>query len=107
VLSPLFGFVLAGVPAARAGVGSGLLTTMQQAALALGVASLGSLFLSLSPADSLGMRGAFVAVLSVQTAVSVVVAVGARTLPQPARSAPQREPAGVPPEAALGVEPAA
>src|SRR5205823_9973923 len=38
VMSPLFGFVLAGVPDARAGVGSGVLATTQQTALALGVA---------------------------------------------------------------------
>ena len=83
VMSPLFGFVLAGVPAARAGVGSGVLATTQQTALALGVASLGSLFLSLASSNSLGMRDAFVVVLAVQTCVAVVVAVAARTLPGP------------------------
>ena len=60
VVSPLFGFVLAGVPAHRAGVGSGILTTTMQSALALGVATLGSLFLSLDAPGSLGMRSAFV-----------------------------------------------
>lgn len=90
VMPPLFAFVLAGVPAARAGVGSGVLTTTQQAALALGVATIGSLFLSLSTPDSLGMRDAFVLVLAVQAAVAVVVAVGSRSLPEPARAPRQR-----------------
>jgi hypothetical protein len=83
VLSPLFGLVLSGVPADRAGVGSGVLSTTQQSALALGVASLGSLFLSLSTPGSLGTRDAFVVVLAVQTSVAVLVAVASRLLPQP------------------------
>ena len=84
VLSPLFGFVLAGVPADRAGVGSGVLTTTQQTALALGVAGLGSLFLSLSSSHSLGTRDAFVVLLGIQAAVAALVAVAGRTLQQPA-----------------------
>jgi MFS family permease len=99
VLSPLFGFVLAGVPAERAGVGSGVLTTTQQSALALGVATLGSLFLSLSAAHSLGTRDAFVVVLAVQIVVAGVVAVASRTLPSPA-TAPRREPEILPVRAA-------
>lgn len=91
VVSPLFGFVLAGVPAERAGVGSGILTTTTQSALALGVATLGSLFLSLDGPHSLGMRSAFVAVIGVQTAMALLVAVAARGLPQPVRA--RREPA--------------
>jgi MFS family permease len=83
VLSPIFGFVLAGVPAARAGVGSGVLVTTQQASLALGVAALGSLFVSLAAPSSLGMRGAFVVVLAVQVVVALAVAAGAATLPGP------------------------
>jgi EmrB/QacA subfamily drug resistance transporter len=89
VMAPLFGFVLAGVPAARAGVGSGVLTTTQQSALALGVASLGSLFLSLGAADSLGMRDAFVVVLGVQITVAVLVAAASRALPHPAKAREQ------------------
>ena len=104
VMSPLFGFVLAGVPAARAGVGSGILTTTQQTALALGVATLGSLFLSLSAPGSLGVRDAFVVVLAVQTAVAGGVALGSRALPQPVRR-PARERVVVRDEPAL--EPAA
>lgn len=84
VLSPLFGFVLAGVPAERAGVSAGVLTTTQQTSLALGVAGLGSLFLSLSSSHSLGPRDAFAALLGIQAAVAVLVAVAGRTLQQPA-----------------------
>jgi hypothetical protein len=82
VLSPLFGAVLAGVPAERAGVGGGVLTTTQQTALALGVATIGSLFLSLSSASELGVRDAFVVVLALQSVIALVVAYGATTLPQ-------------------------
>ena len=92
VLSPLFGFVLAGVPAARAGVGSGVLVTTQQSALALGVAALGSLFVSLAAPGALGMRAAFVVVLAVQVVVAVAVAVGALALPRPARAEREERP---------------
>jgi MFS family permease len=84
VLSPLFGLVLSGVPSDRAGVGSGVLSTTQQSALALGVASLGSLFLSLSSSDSLGTRDAFIVVLAVQTSIAALVALASRLLPQQA-----------------------
>lgn len=47
-MSPLFRVVLAEVPPARAGIGGGVLTTTQQTGLALGVATLGTLYLSLS-----------------------------------------------------------
>ncbi|WP_372349906.1 MFS transporter [Streptomyces sp. KL116D] len=69
----LFRIILSEVPADRAGVGSGVMTTAQQAALALGVATLGSLFLSLTPA--LGMRDALVTTLLVQLA-TVALTVG-------------------------------
>jgi EmrB/QacA subfamily drug resistance transporter len=85
IMPLLFSFVLAGVPAVRAGVGSGILTTTQQTALALGVATLGSLFLSLSAPGSLGVEDAFVVVLAVQTAVAVGLVFGSRLLPEPSR----------------------
>ena len=62
----LFRLVLSEVPATRAGVGSGVMITTQQSALALGVATLGTLFLTLTP--SLGMRDALVTTLLVQLA---------------------------------------
>ena len=80
VMSPLFGIVLSNVPPAVAGAGSGVLTTTQQTALALGVATLGSLFLALA-AEGTGVRKAFVAVLAVQVVVAIGVAAGARRLP--------------------------
>jgi MFS family permease len=66
LMTPLFRFVLAGVPAEQAGVGSGALITMQQASLALGVGTLGSLFAELAPASALGMRDALLTALAVQ-----------------------------------------
>jgi MFS family permease len=80
VMSPLFGVVLADVPSAIAGVGSGVLTTTQQTALALGVATLGSLFLALA-AGRTSISTAFIIVLAVQVVVAIGVAAGARSLP--------------------------
>jgi MFS family permease len=91
LLPPLFGFVLAGVPAARAGVGAGILTTTMQSALALGVATLGSVFLSYDAAGSLGMRDAFVLVLAVQTVAALLVSVAVRGLPEPAKARAEAE----------------
>ncbi|GAA0456800.1 MFS transporter [Streptomyces sp. NPDC046215] len=65
--------VLSEVPVAQAGVGGGVMVTTQQSFMALGVATLGSLFLSLTP--SMGMRDALVATLGVQL-VAVFVTVG-------------------------------
>lgn len=80
VMSPLFGIVLSEVPPAVAGAGSGVLTTTQQTALALGVATLGGLFLALA-GDGTGVSTAFIVVLAVQVVVAVGVAAGARSLP--------------------------
>ncbi|MFF4155889.1 MFS transporter [Streptomyces sp. NPDC001678] len=65
--------VLSEVPVAQAGVGSGVLVTTQQAFMALGVATLGSLFLSLAPGT--GMRDGLAITLGVQL-VLVVATVG-------------------------------
>ena len=88
VMSPLFGIVLSEVPAAVAGAGSGVLTTTQQSALALGVATLGSLFLALA-GDGTGIRSAFIVVLAVQVVVAAAVAAGARGLPGWRRARPE------------------
>ncbi|QLJ00520.1 MFS transporter [Streptomyces sp. NEAU-sy36] len=56
--------VLSEVPPARAGVGGGVMVTTQQSALALGVATLGTLFLALVP--HLGMRDALLVTLLAQ-----------------------------------------
>jgi len=68
----LFRIILAEVPAARAGVGGGVMVTTQQSALALGVATLGTLFLSL--AASAGTRDALVTTLIVQLATVALTA---------------------------------
>ncbi|EFH28621.1 MULTISPECIES: MFS transporter [Streptomyces] len=65
-LPVVFRIVLSEVPPARAGVGSGVMVTTQQASLALGVATLGTLFLALVP--GMGMRDALVTTLLVQLA---------------------------------------
>ncbi|WP_153450897.1 MFS transporter [Streptomyces smaragdinus] len=72
-----FRLALNGVPAARAGAGSGLAVTNQQSGLALGVATLGSLFLTLVP--QLGVRDALLWALAVQVAgVGVTCALSLR-----------------------------
>ncbi|WP_344601913.1 MFS transporter [Streptomyces glaucus] len=65
-LPVVFRIVLSEVPPDRAGVGGGVMTTAQQASLALGAALLGSLFLSLT--ERMGMRDALVTTLLVQLA---------------------------------------
>ncbi len=74
VMSPLFRLALAQVPAHRAGVASGLLVTVQQVSLALGVATLGGLFLATAGPGRLGVRAAFGTVVVVQAGLAVVVA---------------------------------
>ncbi|HEY4003752.1 MAG TPA: MFS transporter [Pseudonocardia sp.] len=76
----LFRVILSRVPTDTAGVGSGMLTTTQQTSLALGVATLGSLFTALA---SGGYEYALVIVSLVQAALSLAIAVLARKLPDP------------------------
>ncbi|MYS95390.1 MULTISPECIES: MFS transporter [Streptomyces] len=78
-LPVVYRVILSEVPAARAGVGSGVMITTQQSALALGVATLGTLFLSLVP--GMGMRDALVTTLLVQ--LGGVVLTGALSLRLP------------------------
>ncbi|GAA0623477.1 MFS transporter [Streptomyces crystallinus] len=79
-LPVLFRLVLSDVPTDRAGVGSGVLVTTQQSALALGVATLGSLFLSLLP--SMGTRDALAVTLLVQLAAVVLTVLLSLRLPK-------------------------
>lgn len=72
--------VLSEVPAARAGVGGGVMVTTQQSALALGVATLGTLFLSLVPHQ--GMREALVITLLAQLAGVVLTGLLSLRLPR-------------------------
>lgn len=76
----LFRVILSRVPAGSAGVGSGMLTTTQQTSLALGVATLGTLFAALSAS---GMASALGTVTLVQAAMTALVALAARRLPDP------------------------
>ncbi len=76
----LFRIVLADVPTERAGVGGGVMVTTQQSALALGVATLGTLFLSL--ASSPGMGDALVITLAAQLATVAVTALLSLRLPR-------------------------
>jgi hypothetical protein len=80
VMSPLFGLVLSEVPPAVAGAGGGVLTTTQQTALALGVATLGTLFLALAR-DGVVMRDGFLVVVGAQIVIAVGLGLGARRLP--------------------------
>ncbi|WP_255951398.1 MFS transporter [Streptomyces odontomachi] len=75
-----FRIVLSEVPPARGGVGSGIMITTHQSALALGVATLGSGYLGLVP--TVGMRDALVAVLLMQLALVVVTALLSLRLPR-------------------------
>jgi EmrB/QacA subfamily drug resistance transporter len=81
VMSPLIRVVLSEVPVESAGAGSGVLTTMQQTSLALGVATIGSAYLALAPADRLGALHAVLLVLALQAVVAAGLAFGSRTLP--------------------------
>ena len=79
----LFRLILSRVPAESAGVGSGMLTTTQQTSLALGVATLGSLFAALSAPGPAAMEHALVIVSSVQVLASICIGVLAAGLPDP------------------------
>ncbi|MFF5935880.1 MFS transporter [Streptomyces sp. NPDC012508] len=79
-LPVLFRVVLSEVPADRAGVGSGVMVTTQQSALALGVATLGSLFLSLSASGSMGT--ALTVTLLIQLAAVLLTALMSLRLPR-------------------------
>lgn len=75
----LFRSVLADVPTHLAGIGSGVLITLQQSGLALGIATLGTLYLTSEPH---GVGHAFASVEYVQMALVALLAVGAVTLPR-------------------------
>ncbi|WP_262699330.1 MULTISPECIES: MFS transporter [Streptomyces] len=82
---PLVGTVLAAVPARVAGLAGGLFTTAQQAALALGIATLGGLFGTLAP--SLGWQRAFAVALGLQVLTTALFWMLARRLrTRPSRS---------------------
>src|SRR6266545_982073 len=75
----LFRSVLADVPAHLGGIGSGVLVTVQQSGLALGVATLGTLYLASAPQD---VPHAFATVEYVQMGIVAILAIGAAALPR-------------------------
>ncbi|WP_445279595.1 MFS transporter [Streptomyces sp. DSM 118148] len=79
-LPNLLRIVMSEVPPARGGVGSGVMVTTQQSAFALGVATLGTLFLTLVPHQ--GMRDALVITLLVQLAGIVLTGLLSLRLPR-------------------------
>ena len=81
--------MLADVPAHLAGVGSGVLITLQQSGLALGVATLGTLYLALEPA---GIARAFGAVIACQLAIIVLLALCTGLLPRFTKHQPSAHP---------------
>ncbi|MFJ8659032.1 MFS transporter [Streptomyces sp. NPDC093795] len=81
-LPVLFRVVLSEVPPERAGVGSGVMVTAQQSALALGVATLGSLFLSLAASAPAGSGTALTVTLLVQLALILLTAALSLRLPR-------------------------
>jgi MFS family permease len=83
----LFRVILSGVPTEAAGAGSGVLTTTQQTSLALGVATLGSLFVGLAGPSALGMKDALVLVTLLMAVLSAVIGVLTARLPDPRHAA--------------------
>ena len=75
----LFRSVLADVPTHLGGVGSGVLITLQQSGLALGVATLGTLYLARAEHNT---AHAFATVEVVQMIVIALLAIGAAALPR-------------------------
>lgn len=80
VMPVLMRIVLSELPVTQAGVGGGVLVTTQQSGLALGVATLGTLFLSLMP--SVGIRDALLTALLTQLAIVAGTTLLALRLPR-------------------------
>jgi MFS family permease len=92
LFSGLFRAVLADVPAHLAGVGSGVLITLQQAGLALGVATLGTLYLALEPVS---VPQAFGTAIGIQLATVVVLVLCTGMLPRFTKAAAHTHPAEI------------
>jgi EmrB/QacA subfamily drug resistance transporter len=79
----VFRLILSDVPVHLAGIGGGVMVTLQQSSYALGVAALGTLFLSLQRTN---VSAGFGWVVGIDAAAGLVVAVGSFILPS--RAAP-------------------
>jgi MFS family permease len=79
----VFRLVLSDVPVHLAGIGGGIIVTLQQSGYALGVAILGSLFLGMQAHNP---SGGFAWVVGIEAAVGVYVAIGSYLLPRSARA---------------------
>jgi MFS family permease len=75
----LFRVVLTDVPSHHAGIGGGVLITLQQSGLALGVATLGTLYLAREPH---GISHAFAVAIGVQLLIVALLVLGTRGLPK-------------------------
>jgi MFS family permease len=81
VFGSLFRLILADVPPHLAGIGGGVLVTLQQSGLALGVATLGTLYLGVGTGGT-----GFAWVLAIQVVLALVMAVGSRAMPSLAQA---------------------
>jgi MFS family permease len=84
---PLMSVVMSGVPHAVAGLSGGLFSTVQQAALALGVALYGGTYTAVAAHPALAHPGAFGVCLAVQATTSVAFGLMALRLRSIARAA--------------------
>ncbi len=77
VMVPIIGAILAQIPVDRAGFASGVLTTTQQAGIAVGVGLLGMLFFQFAsgPVGAPGWKSATVAVLAAEAVLALATAV--------------------------------
>jgi MFS family permease len=77
IFGSLFRLVLADVPPHLAGIGGGVLVTLQQSGLALGVATLGTLYVGIGGAGT-----GFATILLIQCGIALLMAAGSRAMPQ-------------------------
>lgn len=78
----MFRATMTDVPTHHAGIGSGAMITLQQAGLALGVATLGTLYLGLAPHS---FTVAFAAAIGVQLGLILLLTAASFALPDPRR----------------------
>lgn len=79
IFTGLFRIVLVDCPPHHAGVGGGVLVTVQQSGIALGVATIGGIYLALATSS---VPHAFAAAVGIQIAVVAALAAAIRTLPR-------------------------